>query len=239
MSDQPSEFSRLLDADNAPQSPESLDRHILAYARARAPRKMIRNTWMPALATASVVCIAVLIGIRQAPQTAPDARIIATEAQQRFYDGAAQLIDERAAQPTEERAAQPTEESAAQPGDEAAVREAVVDERQRRSAASAGDAAESADDSAGQTQTTAQQKRRSIVGEVAPASSLAEFESTLLAKPAAADAEGIDAALLELRDLLRAGKQRQAEDGYRALKTRCPQCALPDTLEQALNNLPH
>ncbi len=67
----PSEFSSQLHREVAPASPASLDQQILKYAHEHAPKKVGvgSTTWLSAVATCSVMGIALLIVLRAPDET--------------------------------------------------------------------------------------------------------------------------------------------------------------------------
>lgn len=63
-----SEYSSMLESESS-KSPAELDRAILQYARENVAEKSFRPRWIPALATVSVVGLAVMLVMQQLPQS--------------------------------------------------------------------------------------------------------------------------------------------------------------------------
>jgi hypothetical protein len=193
----------------SPASPSHLDEKILRYARKRAPerRSYLQPVWLKSMAAVSVVVVAVLLVYPQ--QLDQVTRPIEIE---EIVVSESELLDDAPA-------------SAA-----AAIlapdRSADFDVN-RATARKSMQAMES----------SSEQRMRATVSPQHEAKK--EVDSDMLLAGTAAplppmDEQTIRDMLADIEELLNAGKTEQAEKNWLALQNRCTGCALPETLEEAI-----
>ena len=194
----------------SPRSPEQLDATILAYARNNAaPRKRtLQPAWMAGIATTCMVLLALFISEPEQAERHAE------------RDGSAQQIDIKRS-----RQAPVAAESSDDSQEAVAAKATAKMPRVSRSlgAAAAQDnavpAADAASDRLGDSDSARQEEA------AAPATSNADL----------ADQTAMLRSQIEIcARLLQAGDERQALRAYRELRQRCPDCGLPDSLEQAI-----
>ena len=204
----------------SPGSPSHLDDKILQYAKERAPerRSYLQPVWLRSMAAASVVVVAVLLVYPQ--QLDQVTRPIEIE---EIVVSESALLDDA---PAAARAPQRDENYMAE--------QAMVNKDGR--------AEKSSSELRMRTAASPQPKlKRELATTSTDTQVLAEKEldSEILAagaepSPPTLTEETIRDTLADIEELLSAGKTEQAEKAWLALQNRCPDCALPKTLEEAL-----
>ena len=199
----------------SPRSPGELDDKILTYARHQAPAKIssFRPRWAAGLATASVVAMALFIadpqlqapGFRDAPATLEE-----RTAPDKIPNGTA------AHKPAAERMKM----------SRSAMAPAVVDKFELLS-----DEAQTEQEVASDAMLLPAPAGAGMSNN-APHPLTANTAGT---QPKDIDTEDLVLQLRRCADLLLQGEEQQARAAYQQLRQGCPDCALPDTLEQAIN----
>lgn len=198
----------------SPPSPLELDDKILAYARDNAPHKnrWLGHGWTAGLATAGIVVVSLLIIDTQAPQPAvfmdPAPVQKKTQVQRATLEPAEQHSSAEAVMTLSRLSPQP----ATVASQTAAVQEKLEE-------------AELADDAVAAPERNDAEvnydSRRQL--------------SAAKAKTSGSIGKGtVQARLLHCADLLQQGEEQQARALYQQLRRACADCALPETLEQAI-----
>lgn len=205
----------------APRPDAALDEKILAYARARAPRReaMQPRRWIAGLATAGIVAVAVMITL---PQQSPSPTLQEAELRAPQAQSAAAAAGEAAA---DVAAIKPSRKQTPERRQEESVEQVAKEQAPTAAGAAYAPAADSDGPSAGLA--------------AARAGALADSaEAVATAPPRGPGADAVRQKLEYYRELLTSGKETQARKEYQQLRENCADCLLPDTLEQALETLP-
>jgi hypothetical protein len=198
----------------SPRSPDGLDQRILAYARDNAPRSrpLLRPAWMTGAATACVLVVALLVGGPQ--QQAP----LESEARKSEAVGEAPLPATPAAAPTAQRAGGAQLEATA-PAASARAAHKLAGDRDTRNYS---ELSQAAADAGLQDLPAAQEEAADMPSDPQPVG----------------EPQWLAARIHEIALQLENGNQQAARDAYRALRQQCPDCQLPETLEEALAAYP-
>ena len=215
MSKKPSKYSEILNSDQTPTSPAELDRKILQYAKSHQPAARTRARWAPILATISVVSIAVLITL-QSPKM------------NEFEDAGRRDLDSLS--------------SAAKDSVEGSLERST---KTRTTAKTANDNffEEHPEAAALRMNDAVKDKAFSFKSAKAPAPAIIytpnENEISQAAPPqqVTRKKDSLQDTLKNLSKLLKEGSSDKAYSGYEQLRKSCFDCELPDTLEQALEQL--
>ena len=197
----------------SPRSPQDLDQRILAYARDNTPRSrpLLRPTWMAGAATACVLVVALLVGGPQ--QQAP----MESEARKSESVSEAPLPVTPAAAPTAQQAAGAQAEAAAPAASARAYK--LAGDRDTRNDS---ELSQAAADAGLQDMPAAQEESADMISGPQPG----------------AEPQWLAARIHEIALQLENGDQQAAREAYHALRQQCPDCQLPETLEEALAAYP-
>ena len=211
-------------------SPSGLDRKILAHAREHAPQRtpFFRAPWVPGLATAGVVVIAVLLSETQPPSRALQREVpadFAPSIQLEQVAPGASVTDDAALEASARLKAtaeprMPMEPDTAGAAGMAADADATRGILPQESAARAPGVAEF---SAGAPTTEAALRKREADAELAEEA----------ASAAGLDADQLEAWLRQCAELQDAGEPAKAATCYDKVLEACPQCTLPAPPEEA------
>ena len=193
----------------SPRSSSELDERILRAARARAPVSGSQRQpwWLAGAATASVLVIAVTVSLTEPPSfDGSEDNAAATTV--RASAPAQKMKRERSEMYEMDASMEMSAEAAAQP---AAARMGIASDSL---------AEETVSEYALAPAPEAQIARKSA--QAAP-----EFNPTITPR-------GLSEQLQILWELVRQGEKEQAQTDYEALKKSCPDCDLPEKLEQAI-----
>ena len=195
----------------SPRSPDDLDQRILAYARDNTPRSrpLLRPTWMAGAATACVLVVALLVG---GPQ-----RQVPMESEARKSESVSE-VPSPAAAPAPQRVDSAAPEAAAPAVSARAARKIASD----RDAMNDSEFSRAAADAGLQDMPTTQEESAYKSSGPQPA-----MEPPWLA-----------ARIHEIARQLEDGDLQAAQEAYHALQQQCPECQLPETLEEALAAYP-
>lgn len=189
-------------------SPKALDDKIMAYARKQAPKRMSGiSTWMRGLALASVAAITVLVVLSQQPTHSPEPIVTAETRLEERKDLSALSKESLAAIQPASPAMEMAPASKASGADNGLKRQALARKQTL--------------DNTDQTQP----KRFS--------SALAT-RVAIPEKMRANESINMQLEIEKIQALIDQGKDAQAEQAWKALKARCRQCLLPETLPEAL-----
>ena len=199
----------------SPRSPRDLDDRILNYAREHAPptRSFVQPRWLAGLATASVLLIAVFI--TEPEQSTPEFRAITPTDE----DAATPSLSSKIRMANKPAARMKMSSDIASPTRNIHKYEILVEQEQ-----------------------LVQEISADAPAEPAAAVGIAHDDKTAgMALESASDViySRSDARnqIRNCAELLQQGQEAQARDAYRHLRSECPACELPATLEQAIDAL--
>ncbi len=231
------------------RSPRDLDERILAHARRHAPERQATFTprWIPGLATAGIVGLALLIAYPQLPTRTSDDRVddLADDLAQAAHAPAATQLPEGLAHakkrsaPTKEAAVQP---SVALPDDTGTANRAPV--APANPAQHAPSEAPSSTDLAGVVERSRADSAWAARSAGLAAAAARKETDELPARDRDAEdkapsrvlsAREVNQRLDAASALIAAGKIEQAIAHYALLRKACSDCGLPETLLEALH----